>query len=110
MTASMVMLEVPYNEIKKKVCGVMTGNNVQRYLIFILRGLQVRRLLGKSHIGLNHSNEINILLDNIAGLSGVCVDLKPCGSRHIRKQSFVVHSGTDTTGDILFMEVKQTTS
>nr|XP_018672670.1 MAP kinase-activating death domain protein isoform X3 [Ciona intestinalis] len=66
---------------------------------------KVRRLLGKSHVGLSHSAEINLLLDVVHELRGVAVDLKPCGSRHIRKQSFVVHSGTDTTGDVLFMEV-----
>lgn len=32
--------------------------------------------------------------------------MKPSGSRHIKKQTFVVHAGTDTTGDIFFMEVE----
>lgn len=31
--------------------------------------------------------------------------MRPSGSRHIKKQTFVVHAGTDTTGDIFFMEV-----
>ncbi|XP_075568106.1 MAP kinase-activating death domain protein isoform X34 [Pelecanus crispus] len=31
--------------------------------------------------------------------------VRPSGSRHIKKQTFVVHAGTDTTGDIFFMEV-----
>jgi len=66
---------------------------------------KVRRLLGKSHIGLQCSSEINQLLDSLNQLHGVAIDLKPCGSRHIRKQSFVVHAGTDTSGDVLFMEV-----
>jgi len=67
---------------------------------------QVRRLLGKSHVGLAHSSDVNQLLDNLADLRGVTIDLKPCGSRHIRKQSFVVHHGSDTSGDVLFMEVR----
>ncbi|XP_077971864.1 MAP kinase-activating death domain protein-like isoform X3 [Styela clava] len=83
MVACMIMMKVLKPEIKKKI----------------------RRLLGKSHVGLVQSAEINILLDQISSLSDVYVDLKPCGSRHIRKQSFVVHSGTDTGGDVLFMEV-----
>lgn len=32
--------------------------------------------------------------------------MRPSGSRHIKKQTFVVHAGTDTTGDIFFMEVE----
>lgn len=31
--------------------------------------------------------------------------IRPCGSRHIKKQTFVVHAGTDNKGDIFFMEV-----
>nr|CAB3263591.1 MAP kinase-activating death domain protein-like [Phallusia mammillata] len=83
LIACMVMMNVATNETKRKV----------------------RRLLGKSHVGLAHSAEVNLLLDNLQGLHGNAIDLKPCGSRHIRKQSFVVHAGTDTTGDVLFMEV-----
>ncbi|KAM7405788.1 hypothetical protein PAMP_000215 [Pampus punctatissimus] len=33
------------------------------------------------------------------------LSIRPSGSRHIKKQTFVVHAGTDTTGDIFFMEV-----
>ena len=33
------------------------------------------------------------------------IPIRPSGSRHIKKQTFVVHAGTDTTGDIFFMEV-----
>lgn len=33
------------------------------------------------------------------------MDLKPLGSRHIRKQSFVVHAGTSSAGEVLFLEV-----
>ncbi|XP_076817752.1 MAP kinase-activating death domain protein-like isoform X3 [Clavelina lepadiformis] len=83
LVAYMIMMGVSYSDTKRKV----------------------RRLLGKSHVGLSHSTEVNLLLEHLTSLKGVAVDLKPCGSRHIRKQSFVVHSGTDTTGDVLFMEV-----
>uniref|UniRef100_A0A672L9Q5 MAP kinase-activating death domain protein n=1 Tax=Sinocyclocheilus grahami TaxID=75366 RepID=A0A672L9Q5_SINGR len=66
---------------------------------------KVRRLMGKSHIGLSHSQEINEVLDRLAHLSGRELPIRPSGSRHIKKQTFVVHAGTDTTGDIFFMEV-----
>ncbi|XP_074853386.1 MAP kinase-activating death domain protein isoform X17 [Carettochelys insculpta] len=83
MLAYMLMMKVNKNDIKKKV----------------------RRLMGKSHIGLVHSQQINELLDRVAILSGRELSIRPSGSRHIKKQTFVVHAGTDTTGDIFFMEV-----
>ncbi|CAM1324954.1 MADD (predicted) [Pycnogonum litorale] len=67
---------------------------------------KVRRLLGKSHIGLVYSAEINELLDQINNLHGNDIDLKPLGSRQMHRQSFTVHCGTDATGDMLFMEVR----
>ncbi|XP_053304294.1 MAP kinase-activating death domain protein isoform X10 [Spea bombifrons] len=66
---------------------------------------KVRRLLGKSHIGLAHSQQINELLDKVADLNGRDLSIRPSGSRHIKKQTFVVHAGTDTSGDLFFMEV-----
>ncbi|XP_025024537.1 MAP kinase-activating death domain protein isoform X3 [Python bivittatus] len=83
MIAYMIMMKVQKNDIRKKV----------------------RRLMGKSHIGLVHSQEINEILDKIANISGRELPIRPSGSRHIKKQTFVVHAGTDTTGDIFFMEV-----
>uniref|UniRef100_J3S920 MAP kinase-activating death domain protein n=1 Tax=Crotalus adamanteus TaxID=8729 RepID=J3S920_CROAD len=83
MIAYMIMMKVQKNDIRKKV----------------------RRLMGKSHIGLVHSQEINETLDKIANTSGRELPIRPSGSRHIKKQTFVVHAGTDTTGDIFFMEV-----
>ncbi|XP_073692240.1 MAP kinase-activating death domain protein isoform X46 [Garra rufa] len=83
MIAYMLMMKVSKNDIRKKV----------------------RRLMGKSHIGLAHSQEINEVLDRIANLIGRELSIRPSGSRHIKKQTFVVHAGTDTTGDIFFMEV-----
>ena len=43
--------------------------------------------------------------DNCEELKNNSVDLKPLGSRHIRKQSFVVHAGTSAAGEVLFLEV-----
>ncbi|XP_029985204.1 MAP kinase-activating death domain protein isoform X32 [Sphaeramia orbicularis] len=83
MIAYMLMLKVNKNDIRKKV----------------------RRLVGKSHIGLTYSQEINELLDKLAQMNGRELSIRPSGSRHIKKQTFVVHAGTDTTGDIFFMEV-----
>lgn len=83
MIAYMLMLKLNKNDIKKKV----------------------RRLMGKSHIGLTYSQEINEILDKLANMNGRELPIRPSGSRHIKKQTFVVHAGTDTTGDIFFMEV-----
>ncbi|KAF3832948.1 hypothetical protein F7725_026613 [Dissostichus mawsoni] len=66
---------------------------------------KVRRLMGKSHIGLTYSQEINEILDKLPNMNGRELAIRPSGSRHIKKQTFVVHAGTDTTGDIFFMEV-----
>ncbi|KAM4017013.1 MAP kinase-activating death domain protein isoform 19-T22 [Anomaloglossus baeobatrachus] len=66
---------------------------------------KVRRLLGKCHIGLAHSQQINELLDKVSDLNGRELNIRPSGSRHIKKQTFVVHAGTDTSGDLFFMEV-----
>ncbi|XP_040529599.1 MAP kinase-activating death domain protein isoform X37 [Gallus gallus] len=83
MIAYMLMIKVNKNDIRKKV----------------------RRLMGKSHIGLLHSQQLNDILDKLANLNGRELPVRPSGSRHIKKQTFVVHAGTDTTGDIFFMEV-----
>ncbi|XP_038557084.1 MAP kinase-activating death domain protein isoform X11 [Micropterus salmoides] len=83
MIAYMLMLKLNKNDIRKKV----------------------RRLMGKSHIGLSYSQEINEILDKLPQMNGRELPIRPSGSRHIKKQTFVVHAGTDTTGDIFFMEV-----
>lgn len=83
MIAYMLMMKVSKNDIRKKV----------------------RRLMGKSHIGLTYSQEINEILDKLANMNGRELSIRPCGSRHIKKQTFVVHAGTDNKGDIFFMEV-----
>lgn len=85
LTAIMLMMNINKNELKRKV----------------------RRLLGKSHIGLVYSQEVNLLLDQINNLHGNDIDLKPVGSRQSHRQSFTVHSGTDSSGDLLFLEVRE---
>ena len=65
----------------------------------------VRRLLGKSHIGLIYSQEINLLLDKLAQLAANDIDLKQLPSRQVNRQTFTVHCGTDPSGDLLFLEV-----
>lgn len=84
MTAFMVMLQVDKHCIKQKI----------------------RRLLGKCHIGLVNSAEINQLLEQIETLKGNDIDLKPMAGRQMRRQTFTLHHGTDMTGDIVFMEVR----
>ncbi|KAJ9588129.1 hypothetical protein L9F63_018487, partial [Diploptera punctata] len=85
LVAIMVMMNVNKMELKRKV----------------------RRLLGKSHIGLVYSQEVNELLDQINNLHGNDIDLKPLGSRQVHRQSFTVHAGIDATGDLLFLEVRE---
>lgn len=84
LTAILVMLNVDKNEVKRKV----------------------RRLLGKSHIGLIYSQELNQLLDQIHNLYGNDIDLKPLTSRQMHRQSFTVHAGVDAEGDLRFLEVR----
>ncbi|XP_073901187.1 MAP kinase-activating death domain protein isoform X50 [Castor canadensis] len=79
----MLLMKVNKNDIRKKV----------------------RRLMGKSHIGLVYSQQINEVLDQLANLHGRDLSIRSSGSRHMKKQTFVVHAGTDTNGDIFFMEV-----
>ncbi|KAI8440249.1 hypothetical protein MSG28_001625 [Choristoneura fumiferana] len=66
---------------------------------------KVRRLLAKSHIGLVYSQEVNHLLDVVHTLHGNDIDLKPLGSRLLRRASFTVHEG-DASGELRFMEVR----
>ncbi|XP_075401877.1 MAP kinase-activating death domain protein isoform X28 [Tenrec ecaudatus] len=79
----MLLMKVNKNDIRKKV----------------------RRLMGKSHIGLVYSQQINEVLDQLVDLNGRDLSIRSSGSRHMKKQTFVVHAGTDTNGDIFFMEV-----
>ncbi|XP_058443938.1 MAP kinase-activating death domain protein isoform X2 [Malaya genurostris] len=84
LTAILVMLNCNKLEIKRKI----------------------RRLLGKSHIGLIYAQEVNLLLDQINNLHGNDIDLKPLGSRLLHRQSFTVHQGVDASGPLRFMEVR----
>ena len=85
LMAFMVMMQMDKSEIKRKV----------------------RRLLGKSHIGLIYSQEINQLLDKAGQLTANDIDLKQLPSRQVNRQSFTVHAGTDANGDLLFLEVRK---
>ncbi|KAJ1527260.1 hypothetical protein ONE63_008784 [Megalurothrips usitatus] len=107
LVAIMVMTTVEKTEMKRKV----------------------RRLLGKSHIGLVYSQEVNNLLDRVDSLvsdlaritlglpritlhapprpqNGNDIGLRPLGSRRAHRQSFTVHLGPDATGNMMFMEVR----
>lgn len=84
MTAFMLMLQVNKNSIKQKI----------------------RRLLGKCHISLVNSTEINQLLNSLNSIEGNQIDLKPTASKQSKRQTFVVNEGTDTSGDIVFIEVR----
>ncbi|XP_012156976.1 MAP kinase-activating death domain protein isoform X7 [Ceratitis capitata] len=84
LTAILVMLGVNKEEIRRKI----------------------RRLLGKSHIGLVYSTEVHNVVDQINNLNGNDIDLKPLGSRLLHRQSFTVHTGSDDSTPLLFMEVR----
>ncbi|CAG4964538.1 unnamed protein product [Parnassius apollo] len=66
---------------------------------------KVRRLLAKSHIGLIYSQEVNHLLDVVHNLHGNDIELKPLGSRQLRRATFTVHEG-EAGGELRFMEVR----
>ncbi|XP_075972918.1 rab3 GDP-GTP exchange factor isoform X3 [Anticarsia gemmatalis] len=66
---------------------------------------KVRRLLAKSHIGLVYSQEVNHLLDVVHTLHGNDIELKPLGSRLLRRATFTVHEA-DAAGELRFMEVR----
>ena len=68
---------------------------------------KIQRLMGKCHLGLVHSVEINHLLDHLEYLEGNDVDLKPLPSRQMCRRTFTVFAGTDDTGELLFMEVRE---
>uniref|UniRef100_A0A1I7U7I1 MAP kinase-activating death domain protein n=1 Tax=Caenorhabditis tropicalis TaxID=1561998 RepID=A0A1I7U7I1_9PELO len=85
-------------------------HNMTAYMIMCgtgQRALQqkVRRLLGKAHIGLVCSKEINKLLDELPSTQGNFIPLKPLGSRLVQKQSFTVCPGSSAEGQVMFMEV-----
>ncbi|KAL5276579.1 MADD family protein [Megaselia abdita] len=84
LTAILVMLNVKKDEIRKKI----------------------RRLLGKSHIGLVYSQEVHNLVDQINNLNGNDIDLKPLGSRLVHRHSYSVYQGVDNSGPLRFMEVR----
>lgn len=83
LIAFMIMMRVSKDEVKRKI----------------------RRMLGKCHIGLTMSQQVNDLLDCCSILQANDIDLRPAGSRLMQKQCFTVHMGTDNKGDMLFMEV-----
>ena len=47
------------------------------------------------------------MLEKISQLSANDIDLKQLPSRQVNRQTFTVHSGTDQTGHLLFMEVRE---
>ena len=84
MLAFMLMLQVDRSLIKQKI----------------------RRLQAKCHIGLVSSAELNRLLEKIDNLKGNDIDLKPMASRQQMRKTFTLHQGTDSSGEVVFMEVR----
>lgn len=72
LIAFMIMMKVSKDEIKRKI----------------------RRLLAKSHIGLQMSQQVNELLEYIHILHANDVDLKPYGNRLLQNQTFTVYNAT----------------
>ena len=78
LVAFMVMMQIEHNDVKRIV----------------------RRLLGKSHIGLIYSQEINLLLDKISQLSANDIDLKQLPSRQVNRQRRNQHKQNKTEKSI----------
>ncbi|XP_065645694.1 MAP kinase-activating death domain protein isoform X2 [Hydra vulgaris] len=85
MIAFMLCMDVSKKEIKRKI----------------------RRLLGKSHIGLSQTHWIDNLLDDIDKLEGNDIDLMIPKSRLLKIQIFVVHLGDNQSGTMIFLEVRE---
>lgn len=66
---------------------------------------QVRRLLGKCHISLAYSAEVNDVLDQLDHLDGNSLSLKPLASQQVLRQTFTVRLGNDSAECTRFMEV-----
>lgn len=73
MVAFMVMLKVNHQLIRRKI----------------------RRLLGRCHIGVIYSDEINSLLQRLDELHDNDIDLKPSASRQTHRQTFTLYIVTD---------------
>lgn len=73
MVAFMVMLKVNQQTIRTKI----------------------RRLLGRCHIGVIYSDEINSLLQRLDQLQNNDIDLKPSASRQTHRQTFTLYVVTD---------------
>lgn len=71
----------------------------------IRRHRQVRRLLGKCHISLAHSAEVNDVLDQLDNLDGNELSLKPLASQQVLRQTFTVRFDSDAAEATRFMEV-----
>uniref|UniRef100_A0A0K0D6V9 Drf_GBD domain-containing protein n=1 Tax=Angiostrongylus cantonensis TaxID=6313 RepID=A0A0K0D6V9_ANGCA len=85
-------------------------HNLTAYMIMCGTGQKAiqqktRRLLGKAHIGLVCSKEINKLLDDLPQTQGNLIPLKPLGSRLVQKHSFTVYAGSSSQDEMMFMEV-----
>ncbi|KRZ11253.1 MAP kinase-activating death domain protein, partial [Trichinella zimbabwensis] len=83
------------------MCAVMLMVNCPKQLI----QQKIRRLIGKAHVGLLCSQEINSVLDQIHFLKGNSIQLKACNYQLVQKHTFTVHSGSDIFGDMMFLEV-----
>lgn len=94
LIAFMLMMEVPLDEVRRRA----------------------RRLLGKCHISLVYSAELNSLLDSLDYVDrdgtrirkyGNEIDLRPLGSRQMQSQCFTVHTTTNTDDEeVRFLEVR----
>lgn len=56
---------------------------------------KIRRLLGRCHIGVIYSDEINSLLQRLEQLQNNDIDLKPSANRQTHRQTFTLYIVTD---------------
>ena len=99
LVAFMIMMRIDKMDIKKIIRRLLGRDGLKMFKHLMSNS-------GKSHIGLIYSQEINLLLEKISQLSANDIDLKQLPSRQVNRQTFTVHSGTEPSGDLLFMEVR----
>ncbi|XP_022664675.1 MAP kinase-activating death domain protein-like isoform X3 [Varroa destructor] len=68
---------------------------------------KIRRLLGKCHISLAYSAEVNDVLGQLDSLDGNDLNLKPLASQQVLRQTFTVRFGSDAAETTRFMEVRE---
>ena len=113
------MSQVPKNEVKRKVRRLLGKCHIG--LIYCQ---EIHNLLDQINtLVRNHFNE-RLIVSSASQFKSLCpkiyclkivpyfqngndIDLKPLPSRQMNRQTFTVHAGTDSGGDLQFLEVRE---